>query len=94
MDNSQDFSTIHGEDYSKRYSALIDRLAEIEEEHIDYFKSKQSKFDTDPHDLLINHYKIETTPPLISLIIIDPDLKDEIIHEMYMAQKTFFPNSL
>jgi hypothetical protein len=94
MEHGEDFSIIiHGEEYGKKYNDLTAKLAEIEKKHFDYFKSIPSKHDTDPHDLFSNYYMIKATPPLISLAIIDLDLKDEIRHELYLALKTFFPQT-
>ena len=65
METNDDFTELFfGQDYAVKMEKFKNALLEIEKKHIDYFKSRPSKFEEhEPHDFLHNHYMIITTPP-------------------------------
>jgi len=52
------FEKIFGKEFYQKDELFKEKLQEIEEEFIEYFKKRKSKFDHDEHDRLHNHYLI------------------------------------
>ena len=71
-----------GREHVKRHAELEDALRKIEEKHIDFFKSRESKFEADDHDRLHNHWMMTADRWRISFgFDRDSDLPKAIMEE-------------
>jgi len=51
---------IYGEEYVEKNKAFEEEMSRIEDKHLDFFKSREPRNETEEHDRLHNHYALRT----------------------------------
>ncbi|MDB5262193.1 MAG: hypothetical protein JWQ14_1474 [Adhaeribacter sp.] len=57
---------IYGDEYAEKNKAFAEEMSRIEDQHADFFKSRQRVNETEKHDRLHNHYALRTASGQVS----------------------------
>ncbi len=85
---------IFGKDFNAKQEIFKNELLKIEKEYIDFFITRKSKFETEKHDRLHNHWFLFNEPPKITFgILKESDIPIDLKKKCMDAFKKIFINS-
>ncbi|MDQ3290409.1 MAG: hypothetical protein M3Q05_03865 [Bacteroidota bacterium] len=77
---------IYGDEYAEKNKAFESEMERIEEKHLDFFKNREPRNETEKHDRLHNHYALSTASGQVSFRFNEgSDLPEEIKQECVEA---------